>query len=267
MSNTITIAKKELSVYLATPMAWIVFTGMSFISSLAFLVALVDFKRVQDLARQYGWQALPPDMQTYRNLTDGVVVGLFGFVLIITLFATPFLSMRLIAEERRQKTFELLMTTPTRGIDIVLGKYLGALAAIVLTLSVTLVYPLILSLVGSSESGSAVEWSTVGLAYLALTLFGATCMAVGVFVSSLTDSQIVAGVITMAILLVWWFAPGLLIGLDEPIRSIALYLSFNNQVTNLMKGVLDLKPIVYFLSIIALFLLLTHRSVEARRWA
>jgi len=194
MRNTWAIAKKELTVYLTTPLAWVVLTAMGFITSLFFMALLLSFQQVHDAVREMpgGWAQLPPDYQAFRNLTDGVVVNLWGVVLVLTLFIAPFLSMRLFAEERRQKTFELLMTTPTRPIEIVLGKYLGALGIIVCTLGVTLVFPLILSAIGYGESGSPLEWSTVLLGFGGLLLWGATNMAIGMFVSSLTESQMVS---------------------------------------------------------------------------
>lgn len=268
MRSMLAIARKELAVYLTTPWAWVVFTGMAFISSFFFIASLLTFKQVQDQVREIpgGWAQVPPDYQVFRNLTDGVVLNLFGVILVIVLFAAPFLSMRLLAEERRQKTFELLMTTPTRTIDIVLGKYLGAVGIVVATLSVTLVFPLILTVLGSSESGTALEWSTVWLGYFALVLWGSTCMAIGLFVSSLTESQMVAAVITFAVSILWMLIRAIAPSAGEPVRSILAYLSFDMQLQNLLKGVLDLKPIVFFASVIAFFLLLTHRSIEARRW-
>ena len=269
MRNILAIAKKELAIYLTTPWAWVVFTGMSFISSLFFLASLLTFQQVQEMARRapHGWAQLPSDYQIFRNLTDGVVLNLFNVVLVIILFAAPFLSMRLIAEERRQKTFELLMTTPTRAIEIVLGKYVGAVGIIILTLSVTLVFPFILAIVGNSASGTAIEWSTVWLGYFALTLWGATCMAVGLFISSLTESQMVAAVLTFAVSMGWMLIRTVTPNAEEPVKSILSYLSFDTQLQNLLKGVMDLKPVVYFSSVIAFFLLLTHRSLEARRWS
>ncbi len=127
MRTILAIAKKELTVYLTTPMAWVVFTFVSFLTSWFFVGLLMGFKEVHDRMRllQVGWDQVPPDYQAFRNLTDGVIVNLWGTVLVVTLFVAPFLSMRLFAEERRQKTFELLMTTPVRSIEIVLGKYQG----------------------------------------------------------------------------------------------------------------------------------------------
>lgn len=268
MRNVIAIMKKELAVYLTTPWAWVVFTFMSLISSVFFIAFLVSFKQVHDAARSVpgGWAQLPPDYQAFRNLTDGVVVNLWSVVLVLTLFAAPFLSMRLFAEERRNKTFELLMTSPVRPIEIVLGKYLGALGIVVCTLGVTIVFPIILSIIGSSESGSALEWSTVLLGYGALLLWGATNMAIGMFISSLTESQMVAAFVSFAVAMVWMLVKALAPNAEEPTRSILNYLSFDAQLQNMLKGVLDLKPLVFFSSVIALFVLLTHRSVEAQRW-
>lgn len=268
MRNTWAIAKKELTVYLTTPLAWVVFTAMGFITSLFFMALLLSFKQVHEAVRGMhgGWEQLPPDYQAFRNLTDGVVVNLWNVVLVVTLFVAPFLSMRLFAEERRQKTFELLMTTPTRPIEIVLGKYLGGLGIVLCALGVTIVFPVILAFIGHGESGSSLEWSTVMLGYGGLLLWGAANLAIGMFVSSLTESQMVSALVSFAIAMGWMLVKSVAPNADEPLRSILNYLSFDSQLQNLLKGVLDLRPLVFFSSIIVLFLLLTHRSVEAQRW-
>ncbi len=274
MRNIWAIAKKELTVYLTTPMAWIVFTFVSFLTSWFFIGLLMGFKEVHERMRmmQVSWDQVPADYQAFRNLTEGVVVNLWGTMLVVTLFVCPFLSMRLFAEERRQKTFELLMTTPVRSSEIVLGKYLGAIGIVAATIGVTIVYPVILSVFGASwnpatmEAKPTLEWSTVLLGYGALILFGATCMSIGMFISSLTDSQMVAAIVTLVISLVWMLVRIIAPNAEEPVRSILAYLSFDSQLQNMLKGVLELKPLVFFSSVILVFLLLTHRSVEARRW-
>jgi ABC-2 type transport system permease protein len=267
MRNTWAIAKKELTVYLTTPLAWVVFTAMVFLSSVFFVGLLYQFEQVHEQMRQLGigWTQVPEEYQAYRNLTDGVVVNLWGVVLVLTMFIAPFLSMRLFAEERRQKTFELLMTTPTRPLEIVLGKYLGGLGIVFCTLGLTIVFPLILAAVGHGESGSSLEWSTVFLGYAALLLWGATNLAVGMFVSSLTDSQMVSAIVSLAVALVWMVVKTLAPGAEEPLKSMLAYLSFDS-LQILLKGVLDPRPLVFFSSVIVLFLMLTHRSVEAQRW-
>jgi ABC-2 type transport system permease protein len=267
MRTALAIARKELSIYFTTPWAYVVFTAMLSLSAIFFVGLLEAFRQVQDLARTTSWNQLPPEATMYRNLTDGVVVQLWGIVLIITLFVAPFLSMRLFAEERRNKTFELLMTAPVRPLEIVLGKYLGGLGIISTALGLTILFPVLLSIFGTSDTGSPLEWSTVLLGYGALLLWGATCIAVGMFISSLTESQMLAALLTFAVLLPWMLLRGLAQTTEEPLRSILSYLSFDAQLQNLMRGVLDVKSIVFFLSVIAFSLLLTHRSVEAQRWA
>ena len=267
MRTALAIARKELSIYFTTPWAYAVLTAMVALSSFFFMGLLQSFQDVQEMAREVGWGQLPPEATAYRNLTDGVAVQLWGVVLIITLFVAPFLSMRLFAEEKRNKTFELLMTTPVRPIELVLGKYLGGLGIISATLGLTIVFPLILSAFGSSATGAVLEWPTVLLGYGAVLLWGATCMAVGMFISSLTESQMVAALLTFVVLLPWMLLRGLAQGVEEPLRSFVNYLAFDAQLQNMIMGVLDLKALVFFLSVILFSLLLTHRTVEAQRWA
>jgi ABC-2 type transport system permease protein len=267
MRTALAIARKELSIYFTTPWAYAVFTAMVAISSLFFVGLLQAFQAVQEQARQAGWSKLPEEAAVYRNLTDGVVIQLWGIVMIITLFVAPFLSMRLFAEEKRNKTFELLMTVPVRPVELVVGKYLGGLGIISATLGLTLVFPLLLSAFGTSSSGTVLEWPTVLLGYGGLLLWGATCMAIGMFLSALTESQMVAALLTFVVLLPWMLLRGLVQRVEEPLRSFLGYLSFDTQLQNLLRGVLDVKSLVFFLSVILFSLLLTHRTVEAQRWA
>ncbi len=264
MRTALAIARKELSLYFTTPWAYAVLTAMQTLASFFFINLLSEFQRAQDLAREFGWEQVPPQ---YRNLTDGVMVPFWHTVMTLTLFVVPFLSMRLFAEERRQKTFELLMTAPIRPIEIVLGKYLGGLGIITTTLGLTLLYPLLLSQLGHSESGTALEWGTVLLGYAGLLLWGATCMAVGLFISALTQSQMVAALVTFAVLLPWMLLGSLAQSAEEPVRSVIAYLSFSAQLSLLLGGVLELQTPVFFLSVILFALLLCHRTVEAQRWA
>ncbi|WNG35817.1 ABC transporter permease subunit [Archangium violaceum] len=264
MRTALAIARKELSIYFTTPWAYAVFTAMLAVASFFFVNSLYEFQRAQEMARTLGWERVP---QEFRNLTDGVMVPFWSSVMTITLFVVPFLSMRLFAEEKRNKTFELLMTAPVRPVEIVLGKYLGGLGIITTTLGLTIVFPVLLSLLGSSESGTVLEWGTVLLAYGGLLLWGATCMAIGMFISTLTESQMVAALVTFAVLLPWMLLRGLAQAAEEPLRSFISHLSFDAQLTGLLRGVLDLEAPIFFLSVIFFSLLLSHRSVEAQRWA
>jgi ABC-2 type transport system permease protein len=264
MRTALAIARKERSIYFTTPWAWLVFTAMAALSSFFFVGGLHDFQAAQEDAIRYGWETVDPQ---FRNLTDGVIIPLWGALIGVTLFIAPFLSMRLFAEEKRNKTFELLMTAPVRPIDIVLGKYLGGLGVITATLGLTILFPLLVSVFGQGESGSALEWTTVLLGYGGLLLWGATCMAIGMFISALTESQMVAALLTFAVLLPWTMLRGLGQATEEPVRSFINYLSFDSQLQGMLRGVLDLQAIVFFVSVILFSLLLSHRTVEAQRWA
>jgi ABC-2 type transport system permease protein len=266
MRNTLAIARRELSAYFLSPWAWGVFAGMTVICGFFFIGLLSAFQRAHQKALVLGWERMGPEEQAFKNLTDGVVINLFGVVLVITLFVTPILSARLFADERRHKTMDLLMSTPVRPIEIVLGKYLGALGIITATVGVTIIYPIILGIYGASETGNTLEWSTVLLGYLCLLLWGATCMGIGMFISSLTESTVFAGVLTLAVLLPWWLIQMVLLQSPEPWRSIGTYVSFETQLATMMRGAIDLKAIVFFTSIAFLTCLFTHRSVEAQRW-
>lgn len=268
MRNILTLARKEVAVSFTTVWAWVVFAAMAFVSSVAFILALTDFKQIHEMARSVGWQH--PEMRSYeamKNLTDGVISPMWGIMLFVSLVGVPVLSMRLMAEERKQKTLELLMTSPITPLQIVLGKYLGGLFTVVSMFSVTLLYPVILSLYGASESGQALEWSTVLLGYLALLLWGAAAMGIGLFISTLTESQVLAGFLTLVVLITWILISPVARTLDEPLRSIVSYISVDAQMANLFKGVLDLKTLVFFGSVVVFSLFLTHRAVEAQRWA
>jgi len=263
MRTALAIARKELSLYFTTPWAWLVFTAMVALSSFFFVGSLHDFQSAQARAIQEGWAAVDPQ---YRNLTDGVVIPLWGALIGVTVFVAPFLSMRLFAEEKRHKTFELLMTAPVRPIEIVLGKYLGGVGVISATLGLTLLFPLILASFGVSPSGSPLEWNTVLLGYGALLLFGATCMAVGMFLSALTESQMLAALLTFMVLVPWMWLGSLARTADEPLRTLLARASFGPNLEPLLQGLLEVRSVVFFLSVILFSLLLTHRAVEAQRW-
>jgi ABC-2 type transport system permease protein len=266
MRNILAIARKELVLYFTTPWAWLVLTAMAFFGSVSFISLVGVFKQVHELAQAFTWAKAPPEWSAFKNLTDGVVVQLWGVQIIVTILAGPVLSMGLFSEEYRRKTFELLMTTPVRPSEIVLGKYLGGVGMVLTTLSITIVYPIILSIFGASESGTALEWSTVLLGYVGLLMLGATAVALCMFISSLTESQLVAAFTGISVLLVWLLIGSATRNIPEPFRSAITYLSIDAQLQNLLKGLFDPKPIVFFASVIAFFLLLTHRAVEAKRW-
>ena len=269
MRNSLAIARKELSIYFTTPTAYAVFCGMTFIAGMMFLAALGYF---QSMSLQFlSYQQ--PQLLDHLNLTDMVIYPLLRNIGVIFLFMTPFLSMRLIAEEKRSRTFELLMTAPVRPVEIMLGKYLSALALMAVAVALLGLFPVIISFFGTSGTlmnaggGSPVEWSTVLSGLLGLFLVGAAMMAVGMFVSSLTESVVVSALVTFVILLVIWILNWQAGRMEGAARDVLDYLSMPTHLDAFAKGAPGLKDLVYFLSFMVLGPFLTERAIEAQRWA
>jgi ABC-2 type transport system permease protein len=264
MRNAIAIAKKELYLYFTTPIAYVVFFATSFIGAFFFLSLTSDFQRRSLQFLQF--QAL--DVIAQMNLTDMVATPLVLNMGVILIFVVPFLTMRLLAEERRQKTMELLMTAPVRSGEIVLGKYLAALGVLLVVIAITAIFPALLDTYGTNGTGgSAIEWQTVFAALAGLFLCGAAFVAVGLFISALTESQVVAALITFLVLLLTWVIGWKAADAEGVWRHVIEHLSSVAHLVSFARGVIELKDVVYFLSLAVIGLFLTHRAVEARRWA
>lgn len=264
MRNVVAIAKKELYLYFATPVAWVAFFATSFIAAFAFLSATADFQR-QSLKFM---ESQNPALLDQLNLTDAIAVPLLVNMGVILIFIAPFLTMRLVSEELRGRTMELLMTTPVRSIEIVLGKYVAVLVLVGFYVGLVAVYPAILHVYGASASGAGgIEWQTVGLGLFGLFLCGASFAAVGLFVSALTESQVVAALLTFLVLFLFWVVGWKAGEVDGIWRSVLAYLSCMGHLVSFGRGRLLLGDVVYYLSFITFGLFLAHRAIEARRWA
>lgn len=262
MRSAIAIAKKEIHLYFTTPIAYVAFFASSFIGAWFFLSLTSEFQRRTMQFMQF--QA--PQLLERMNLTEMVAAPLIVNMGLVFAFIIPFLTMRLLAEERRQSTMELLMTAPIRSFDIVAGKFLAGLAILLVVIAIVALFPLLLSYFGTSEAGSAIEWQTVNAGLLGLFLMGAAFLAIGLFISSLTESQVVAALITFFVLLLSWVVSWKAGDLEGAGQQVLLYFSSVSHLVAFARGVVNLEDLVYFLSLIALGLFLTHRSVEARRW-
>lgn len=240
----------SLTVYVVM-VVFLLMTGYFFYNLLAsFSMLSVQAQADPMLARQY--QLL--------NLNETVVRPLFGSISIILLLMTPLLTMRLFAEEKKSGTIELLLTFPVNDIDVVLGKYLACLAVLLSMIALTLSFPVVLVLLGQPEVKPIIT------GYLALVLLGAAAVALGMFSSSLTENQIVAASISFGTLFFFW-----LISYSVPLVSPGLgqflsYLSINEHIASMSKGVIDSEDLAYYLGFVVLFLFLTLRSLETHRW-
>ena len=261
MKKSLAIARKELNIYFATPIAYVMFTLFVVIGSYFFLRLLGAY---QAASLQY-MRFNSPELMNRLNFQDAIFRNLFGNLGVILIFIVPFLTMRLIAEEKRTKTIELLYTTPITPLDIVVGKYLASVIILGCALGLTLLYPLLLQLLASDASG--VDWRSISTGYLGLFLLGAAYMAIGLFISSLTESQVVAALITFVALLMTWIIGWAAQETEGAGREIIIYLASVSHLDSFSRGTLDLKDLTYFLSVIVLGLFATHRAVEAHRWS
>lgn len=241
----------------------------SFVSPIVYVVAsvfLLIFGILSYLAVVTAGQAALQQMQfseaaAQLNLNDLVFRPTFYSTVILLLLILPILTMRVFAEERKLKTFELLATSPISITEILLGKFLGVYCIYLGLLLMTGCVPIILSLF------SEFNWNPIYTSYLGLALLGALFIATGLFASALTENQIVAAFISFGLLLMFWLlgALGAVLG-DTPVGNLVAYLSFLEHYDRLVRGLLDMKDIVYYLSGITLMLFLTHRVIESQRW-
>ncbi len=237
MRNTTTIALKEFKSYLASPMAYIVIC--------IFLVLTGVFFGISPT--------------TYLETS---IRGLWEFWgILFLLLLTAVLTMRLLAEERKMGTLELLLTAPVRDSEVIMGKFLGSLCILVVMLVLTFYYPILLMCFGDPDMGP------IATGYLGLFLLGCASLAVGLFASSLTSNQIVAAVVAGGILFALWFTGMVANLLPEAIGEAIGYFSLSYYFPDLMRGVIDTRGIIYYLSITALFLFLAIRSLENSRWS
>lgn len=263
MRNTIAIAGKETRIYLTTWTSYILAGAFLMVTAFFFYESVRQFLV---MSQQYSMQQAE-GMLEQMNLTDWVMAGVFHSVAFFFLFLLPILTMRLVAEERKTKTLELLLTAPVRPLEIVLGKYLGALLIMVLMLAVTVVFPLLLHIYGASGGDAApVDWNTVGAGYFGLFLLGAAFVAVGLFASAVTESQIIAVVVGWAILLMFYVIGVTAQGQEGPTRELLEHLGLLNHLETFIQGIVSLKSVVYYLSLAFVGLFLTYRVIEAQRW-
>jgi ABC-2 type transport system permease protein len=184
----------------------------------------------------------------------------FELVPLVFLFFAPAVTMRLLAEEKKSGTFELLATKPVRDVEIVLGKFLAAWTLLAAALAPTLLYLITLEALGSPDLGTAVT------GYCGLMLMGGVYLAIGLFASSLTENQIVAFIIGFLIMLALFLADKVLIYAPEGFASTLEYLAIDYHFSNIARGVIDSRNIVYFGSLLGFSLLLATASLERRKW-
>jgi ABC-2 type transport system permease protein len=255
MTNILAIAQKELKAYFASPIAYIVIGFWSLLYGYFFVAILSFFVRQSMQMGQFGMQG-PQSM----NVNQQLIRPLLQNVNILVLFLMPMVTMRTYAEEKRSGTIELLLTSPVTDFQIIIGKFLGAMALYGAMLAVTLIHIGLLFVYGHPE------WKPIITTYIGLLLFGGCFVSLGLFISSLTKNQIVAGMVTFAVFLLLWIITWIGSFSGPTVDKITQYLSILDHLDDFGKGVLDTTHVIYYLSFITFGLFLTAKSVDSERW-
>ncbi len=235
MKNTWLIARRELDSYFTSPIAYAV-------TATFLLVAGYFFGLILYYSRE----------ATMRYLFESVTTML--------LLVSPALTMRLVAEERRSGTLELLLSAPVRDGEVIAGKFLAALILWVLMLALTLTYPLLLKLFGNPDPGP------IASGYLGLLLVGGAFLAIGTLASALTANQVIAALVAFGLCLLLWLADAVQGLVTGTLGSFFAYLSLSTHFGDFPKGIVDTRDVAFYLTVMVAALFLATRLLESRRW-
>ncbi len=241
------VCKKEIQNYFYSPVGYV------FIA-IFMLISAILFFNVNLTANTYGtgYSGQADYSMALQNMT------------IYLSFITPVLTMRIFAEERRNKTDQLYLTSPLSISSVVLGKYFAALFVLLIAMVLNLIFPLVIVIYTSSGS---LSFSMLMIQYVGFFIMGATFMAIGVFVSAMTESQVVAAVVSFAVAFFIWLGNNLLTNLgSEFLDLVASSLNMLARYQNFADGIVGFAPFVYYISLSSLFVFLTVRAIERRRW-
>jgi ABC-2 type transport system permease protein len=256
MRNICTIVGKEIRAYFVSPVAYVVLTGFLLLGGWFFFNLLSRFNLLLTLYTQFqGGEAA-----NRLNLNDYVIAPLMHNLSIVLVILVPMITMRSFAEEKKSGTYELLLTSPVRTGELVLGKFLASFLFICIMLGLTGIYPIILLIFGNPEIG------VMSAGYLGLLLVATVFVSVGLLTSSFTENQIIAAVsglvATLLLYIISWPADAA----GEVLGPLLRYMSVTEHFADMVKGLIDTRGLIYFGSLIVLALFLTQRSVESLRW-
>jgi ABC-2 type transport system permease protein len=254
LKNIWNITKKDLRSYFNSPIAYIVIALFLLIMGWMFINILNHF-----VFSQYG-QYAQFGMNRSISLTDGVIKPFFGNMNVVLLLLVPFLTMRLLAEERKQHTIELLLTAPIGLTDIILGKFLASFLLLFIMLGITFIYPAILMIYGNPEIGPILT------SYLGTLLLTSCYLGFGLMFSAMTENQIIAGALCFSMSLFFWLINWASESSNKIIADILHYLSLIGHFNNFSQGLIVTSDLVFYISFIGMGLFLTHRILDSFRW-
>jgi ABC-2 type transport system permease protein len=252
MTNILAIVRKEWRSYFASPIGYVVLGMYALVFGLFYTVGLSFFIRQSMAGPQMGGGPM--------NINQMLIRYVFQNSSIIMVFVVPLITMRTYAEEKRLGTVELLMTSPITDFQILMGKFIGAMSLYAAMLGVTIVHIGLLFVYGSPE------WKPVLTGYLGLLLLGGCIVSIGLFFSSLTKNQIVAGMLTVVALLLLWLLDWTGSFLGSTGERIVGFISLSGHLEDFVRGVVDTQHVIYYLSFITFGLFLTAKAVDAERW-
>jgi ABC-2 type transport system permease protein len=253
MRNIWVIFRKELGSYFVSPIAYILLTMFALIFGFFFWNALGYFV-FMGMQMQMRGRMMP------MNLNEEVIRPLLQNASVIGLFFIPMITMRLFAEEKRSGTIELLVTSPVRDLEVILGKWLAALALYACMLLTTALNFAFLFKYGNPD------WKPLAMGYLGLLLQAGALLAIGTFISTLTKNQIIAGAATFGVCLLLWVLEWVSGYENATWAQVLAYMSVITHFESFAKGVLDSKDAIFYVTLIFLGLFFTARSMESLRW-
>jgi ABC-2 type transport system permease protein len=253
MSGFYAVFRKELANFFVSPIAYVLIAIFLLISGFIFrdTMAVMSIISVQ--------AANNPEIAERINPTEALV-QVFQVMAIILLFVMPLMTMRLFSEEKKSGTIELLLTYPITDMAVLAGKFLAALFVLAVMLGMTLVYPVLLCAVAVPELGTTLS------GYLGLFLMGMSFLALGTFISCLTENQIIAAAISFAVAILVWIIRATASTTGETLGAVLRQVSILEHLEPFIKGIVSLSDLSFFLLATLFFLFLTLRSVEAYRW-
>ena len=257
MKNFVPIYKKEIKAFFSSPIAYTVIVMFQIMSGYFFysVVRYYDSMSTYANRRHQTWEAL--------SLMDGIFRPMYDNISVLLLFLVPIITMRLFAEEKKSGTIEMLFTYPLKDQEIITGKFLASLTVLVTMYIPTLLYPIIISMFGK------IEWPVIVSTYLGLILMGMSFLSLGIFISSLTENQVIAAAGTFGMLITFWIIgwstdftnPGL-----ASLGQVMAYLSLVKHFDNFVKGVIDTQDIIFYLIFNGYFLYLTYGILGSKKW-
>ncbi len=253
MRNILAVAGKELRTYFHSPIAYLVMTIFAVLCGFFFYNYTAAFVVQTFRMLQMGGMGAPP-----MNLNEYVIRPLFeGVITVVLLLFLPLITMRLYAEEKRSGTIELLLTSPLTDLQIILGKLLGALGLYAVLMLISFFDIGLLFLYGNPTAKPLLA------ELLGLFLFGGALLSLGMWISSFTKNQIIAGGVSFALFLLLYVFDWVNAYSNSTVGRVMSYMALTTHFDNFAKGVIDLSDLVFYLSVVGLGIFLTARSVEA----